>query len=765
MEKKLFKYWPLLVFIIACFIYYWKVFLKGYVPFPGDLLVGAYLPWLDDKWGFPTGVPVKNPLISDVFSQFYIWKSLISQSWQHLTVPLWNPYSYSGYPLLANFHSGVFYPLNFIHLLLGDIRGWSFLVIFPSLASALTIYLYLIQIKVSKIGATIGSIVYAYCGFAISWAQFITAAQAMVWFPLILLVLEKYFNSQKTAYLYCLPIIFFLLITSGHFQILVYVSVLTFFYFLWKWLPEKNITLFLSAILPVVLSIGISAFQLLPTFELSNFSLRFGENAISAHNYGLLPIKYLTTLIAPDYFGNPATYNFFGFFNYHETIFYCSILAIFCFVLSLFLFKSNKYLRFFIITAIIAVLLGFDTPLGKAVYTYKIPLISTSDAGRISSIFAFSLAVISGLVITNLQKISYKKIFITIGFISLTFVLIYYLARFDNTILLSTNASELNLLQRKAITLRNLYLPGALIIAYSFLFVFAKKWNYATCFILLIISFEMFRFGWKYIPFVPPKIVFPKTPIITYLEDKGKTEVFRIERERAELLPPATWMQYRFMSASGYDPMARADYVKVYQEIINNNFSGHISRYSEPERYDAKALGVFNVKYLLAVKRDNVGRLKGNQINHNINQKEWKKVFDTDSTAIFENTLYQPRLRFLDAPKALATITSYTPNKVKISYQNGMGKTLMLSDSWYPGWIALVNNKQVNIEKCHQIFRCIKNLPDNDGEIIFDYQPQSFYLGLKISLISLFITILALLTLRQHPHLRPPAKRKLGKRT
>ncbi|HSV94394.1 MAG TPA: YfhO family protein [Spirochaetia bacterium] len=746
--KKILKFWPFFVFIVVCIVYYWKVFLKGFVPFPGDLLVGAYLPWLDSKWGFPTGVPVKNPLISDVFSQFYIWKSLISEGWRHVQIPLWNPYSYSGYPMLANFHSGVFYPLNLIYMLLGDIRGWSFLVIFPSLASAVTMYLFLKQIKVNKIGAVIGSIIYAYSGFAISWAQFITAAQAMVWMPLVLSVLEKYFESKRVWLLYWLPFIFFLLITSGHFQIMVYVSILTVVYFVWKWLEKKDFKLIWGTVIPGVLSVGLVAFQLLPTFELTGFGLRTSENAISGHNFGLLPIKYLTTLIAPDYFGNPATGNFFGFFNYHETIFYCGVLAIFCLVLSLFLLKSNKYVRFFGIAAVIAVLFGFDTPLGRAVYTFKVPGISTSDAGRISVIFSLSMAVLVGMVISNLEKISLKKILVAVGIVGLFYTVIFYLARFNDGIFVSSINPNLTLLQRRAVTLRNLILPGALVAGYSLVFVLAKKWKVMTWALLVMICLEMFRFGWKYIPFVPERIVFPETPITSFIEEKGKTEIFRIERERAEIMPPATWMQYRFMSASGYDPMARADYVGVYQEKINGNFSGNISRYSEPERYDAKALGEFNVKYLLAVKRDELGRIKGDVINHSINLKEWKKVFETEGTAVLENTLYQPRVRFLNSKTGEVKITSYLANTVKISYFDGAGKTLLLADSWYPGWKAFENKKEVAIEKCEGIFRCIK-LTDHTGEVVFDYQPESFWLGIKISLVCLIATLAALIGLRK----------------
>ena len=317
--KRIVKYWPLIFILGVCFLYYWKVFLKGYVPFPGDLLVGAYLPWLEDKWGYPTGVPVRNPLISDAFSQFYLWKSLISEAFRNFSVPLWNPFSYSGYPLMATFHSGAFYPLNIIHALLGDVRGWSFLVIFPSIASAVAMYLYLREIKQDKVSSLGGSIVYAYSGFAISWAQFITAAQAMIWMPLVLLLLEKYFSSKRRFYAYWIPVIFFLIITSGHFQILVYMTALTVVYFAWKWFEGRDFTLIRNIIIPGLLTVGLSAVQLLPTLEMSQFGLRTSENAISARNFGLLPLRNLVTLIAPDYFGNPSTYNFFGFFNYHET--------------------------------------------------------------------------------------------------------------------------------------------------------------------------------------------------------------------------------------------------------------------------------------------------------------------------------------------------------------------------------------------------------------------------------------------------------------
>lgn len=720
-------------------IYYWRVVLKQQFPFPGDLLVGAYLPWLEHKWGYPTGVPVKNPLISDVFSQFYIWKSLIAESWRNGQVPFWNPYSYSGYPLMANFHSGVFYPLNIFYVF-GDVWGWTLLVMSAAFGGLMTMYLYLRQIKMNRLGSVLGAIVYAFSGFAISWAQFITAAHAMIWIPLLPLLLERYFETKRKYYLFWIPVVFFLLVTSGHFQILVYTSIFFVCYLLWKWWEKKELSSILSLVPIGVLTIGIALFQLLPTIELTKFGLRFSENIISAHNYGLLPIKNILTIFAPDFFGNPATGNFFGFFNYHETIIYGSMAAFVVLVMTFF-YRSNKYRVFYLVVAMVSIALAFDTIVGRSLYTLKVPGLSTSDAGRIASYLALSVGVLFASFITNIDKVSSKKIFLSFGICIVCLLSAIYLAKSSSSTFV-TGVGSLSVPQRQAVAVRNLILPTILMISSFLLIIGYKKYKGIGVLLVVLVVFDLFRFGWKYIPFVPEKIIYPETEITSWLEEKGKTEVFRIERERGELMPPATWMQYRLMSASGYDPMARADYVQTYQKVINGNNSGLISRYSEPERYNASALGLFNVKYLLAIKRDKVGRIPGDQINYTIDQKEWKKVYETGSTVILENTKYQPRVRFISG-LGEARISSYTPNKVIVQFTKGSGGKLMLADSWYPGWTATVNGRKTVIEECQEIFRCV-NISNDTGEVVFQYLPSNFYIGTIVSTISAVITFLGL---------------------
>lgn len=51
---------------------------------------------------------------SDAIRQIYPWKELAVSMIKEGQLPLWNPYAFSGTPLLANIQTAVFYPLNIL---------------------------------------------------------------------------------------------------------------------------------------------------------------------------------------------------------------------------------------------------------------------------------------------------------------------------------------------------------------------------------------------------------------------------------------------------------------------------------------------------------------------------------------------------------------------------------------------------------------------------------------------------------------------------
>src|SRR5882762_8271595 len=94
----------LFVLIVALFAY--TFLLYGKLPIPSDTIIGLYHPYRDlYAKEFPNGIPYKNFLITDPVRQQYPWRWLAIDLEKIGKLPLWNPYSFSGTPLLGNMQS------------------------------------------------------------------------------------------------------------------------------------------------------------------------------------------------------------------------------------------------------------------------------------------------------------------------------------------------------------------------------------------------------------------------------------------------------------------------------------------------------------------------------------------------------------------------------------------------------------------------------------------------------------------------------------
>lgn len=735
-KNKIINVLPIIVLVAISLSFLWKFFLKGLIPFPGDLLVGAYYPWLESKWGYVVGVPVKNPLISDVYSQLYIWKSMVVSAISNFEWPLWNPTMYSGYPLLANFQSGFLNVLNIFPLIFGMVKGWGLMMWAQIIGSSLTMFALLKHYKYSTIACLTGAVIYAYGGFPIVWMEYATVGQAMVWIPLVLLVIES-------ANFYWMPILFLFIVGAGHFQALLYTAIIAVCYFFFR--HKNNLRKYFSKFaFAGVLSLGISAIQLLPTIELTAQGIRFGEKYIQAFNFGLAPVQQFITLLAPDFFGNPVTNNYWGSFNYENVIYYSGILSLIALVYFSFNWKRMGFEKFFLVMAILALLIGFDTPIGKSIYIFHFPGLSTSVAGRIGLVYALAVSVLAGHFVNEMDKLDRKALFKSFAF-CISLLVIFGFILFGSRYLfmkeqyisqLSSNAIDM------FVGMRNMALPVVTLSAFVFLLLF-RKYSFTKWLLLLLTVGELFRFGWKYTTFTSPEFVYPKTSTTEFL--KNDKSVFRVERERAEILPPNTWAAYGLQSASGYDPMAVADYVRSFNRDLNQEKNPGISRYSEVSHYDADALGNYNVKYLLVIKRDKEAKIPGDLINYKINDKEWSRVFQTPAVAVLLNSKYKERARILkidgNDTEGNATITNYENNRVVVTFNNVNGDKLLLADTYYPGWIATINGKQTKIGSDIKPFRTVDIRGIKTGEVVFEYKPNSFRVGLWISIVSLIAWI------------------------
>ncbi|MGB9668934.1 MAG: YfhO family protein, partial [Anaerolineales bacterium] len=88
-----------------------------------------------------------------------------------------------------------------------------------------------------------------------------------------------------------------------------------------------------------------------------------------------------------------------------------------------------------------------------------------------------------------------------------------------------------------------------------------------------------------------------------------------------------------------------------------------------------------------------------------------------------------------------------SPNELIYTITTEHEGWLVLADVYYPGWVAKLNGKPIEIYQANYLFRAVY-IPSGYNEVQFSYRPFSFKLGAAISI----ITILGMFVLYQRKH-------------
>ncbi|HEX8932324.1 MAG TPA: YfhO family protein, partial [Patescibacteria group bacterium] len=384
----LFKYWPFIFILTVWFVFSAPYFLQHKVPYPAKYQVTFFSPW---SYYPEFAGPVKNNAMPDIIDQIYPWKHFTMQSFKNGYLPVWNPNNFAGNPHIANFQSAVFSPFNLLFLILPFIDAWSLLVLLQPLLAAFFMYLFVREIGASRIGSLVGSIAFMFCGFLVTWMAYGTLSMSIAFLPLILFGIERYFNKKKAWWLILVTLGMSWSYFSGHVQTSIYLTIVALFYILFKFFSTKDIKKFLIALLFFGLGMVVSLIQLVPTFELLNQSVR--SNLV--YQGGQIPLNYLVTIFAPDFFGNPVTRNdWMG--SYAE---WASFIGIIPFVLAIFelVFSKKSQAYFWGAIGILSLLFAADTPLRQLLAYSNLPVLATSTPSRMIVIFSFSFAVLASI--------------------------------------------------------------------------------------------------------------------------------------------------------------------------------------------------------------------------------------------------------------------------------------------------------------------------------------------------------------------------------
>jgi hypothetical protein len=756
---------PLLVislFALLVLGYFYRSLVFAQIPMPGDHALGTYYPWLDYKWpGFPAGVPVKNPLLADVPSLFYPLKIYSTTLLKSGIFPTWNPLIFGGYPLLATFQSGVLNPFNLFFLIFSPTTAWTLFIAFQPLLALIFSYFFLRDLKLNPLPAIFGSIVFAFCGFNQIWLEYGIHGYVAAYIPLLFMLTRRLVIKLNPKFGFYLAVVLAGQLFSGYPQLTLFSLA---FLFIWLFFLTSKIRTIIPPLIFLLLGLFLAAILLLPGAELFINSQRPEEPLAGGPSGAHLNYPELVTLIAPDYFGHPSTYNSWGGFLYTNNTGYASLVAL---IIAVFGLRrlSQKTSRFFILLYLVPIFLSLPHPLTRTIQT--LPLFSASVATRVMVFSGFALSYLSAV---GLQQIISLRLRLKDSIFPLLVVIL--------VTLLFVKAPN-------PVASRNLILPIGLslgVLTSLFLGRFSKVA------LLLLLVFELFRFGWKYNVFFPAKLIYPSTPLLDYL--KASTPGFRLDG--GDVLPLSLWMAYGLKSASGYDAVYPSLWAKYLSAIDNANLDHAKGRFGDILSYTSPLLDLSGVKYLLALKRATSGKPDPAGVAypkftasrfvpdksfatvqvftnpHALPQFSLKTGYEVISDE--PNTLtrllasdfdYQNSLLLTSSPpnfsSALPTNSHLQVLKNSSTYQalkvsSGSPVFLLNSQVFYPGWRVAIDGYPKPLLKADLAFQAVQ-IPSGAHLVEFTYRPLSLTIGVCVSLITLIVLVFIC---RRFTPARPP---------
>jgi hypothetical protein len=265
--------------------------------------------------------------------QFYPWHEFAKQTVLAGFLPLWNPFLGMGAPLLANAQSALLYPPNWILLVLPVDYGQGLLMVAHLLWAGIGMAKLIRRLGIARLGQAVGGLAFMLSGYLAARAWFLTINASVAWLPWIILAGEDAVRQKRG--LFSAPLAFALCLQwlAGHWQTAWYSWLV-----LAGWMAVRafgarpfwkqaafSIARLLSASLFAAM---LGAAQFLPTIGYWLHSQRSaGVDPEAALAYSFWPWR-LITLIAPDFFGNPARGDYWGYANYWEDAVYIGLLPL-----------------------------------------------------------------------------------------------------------------------------------------------------------------------------------------------------------------------------------------------------------------------------------------------------------------------------------------------------------------------------------------------------------------------------------------------------
>jgi hypothetical protein len=707
--------------------------------------------------------------------QFNPWQAYALEQLKQGMLPLWNPLSGMGAPLLANYQLAFFYPPTWLAYLFGWIGGlpamaWSQSLILAGhlIFAGSGMVFFTRSLGLGTLAQAVAGLCFGLGGSLVARNGFFSMIWAAAWLPWLLFLggsIARGIWDFKFRNLALLSICVAMQLLAGHAQLTWYSLLLTSLWILFCALQNGGMRRAGLICLRwggcVLGGIALAAVQLLPTLEYLQQSQRSSAVGFeSGLTYSFWPWRLLS-FFSPDFFGNPGAGNFTGYGSYWEDAVYFGVAGIFFAVstLAIVFRKKNQptiggmpirpTIVFFWASAAVGLIfaLGKNTPIFLFLYQFVPTFNLFNGPARWIIWTAFSLCVLAAVGV---------EVFISSGFHQkrrwrLASVICFAIA-------LGAGAAWVMLREIQISFIRATATAGILAFAFTLLAERApmpgKKSNWPGFLIIFILA-DLLLAGSGLIPALPasfydiekqanpiPAGLSPGSRVYLSANDEyfiKFSRFFRFEDYNpienwahiySALLPNLN-LVWKIPSANNFDPFVPRRFSEWMKQVELAD--------PEAQRIMLKGMNVgaiekidpdstLGVRYELM---DPLPRFRFVKCGDAMAESGGAKAFiQAGGTVITDHQM----VRFCadEAGGATVTLVVDSPQKTILHVNSQFAGWLVAADTFYPGWKAMIDGAEMEINPANELFRAVE-ISAGTHQIQFVYAPVSFNAGAMIS--------------------------------
>lgn len=777
------NYWPIVLLLIVLA-----------APFVGILLApGKVL-------GHPIG---DNP------KGYYQFGSFLGQCWRDGVMPFWNSHIMLGIPFLGEGQASVFHPLTFLFAIFEPDVAVNGLIIIAFVLTGIFFYGYLRALGLAQPAAWSGAVVWSFSSAMVSRisAGHLNILLTFLSIPMILMFWEQYRSRGRMRYLVGIALGYALMIFAYYPQFLYIFSLFFLLYVVIQSgsvILDRSSTVRQEgkAIgmlgLFILLAIGIGSIQLLPSLDFVSRSFR-REATMEYCGTFSFPPENLLTLIAPGFFGStfemtPGRY--WGRAIFWEMWLYIGVLPLMMAVAGA--WAAPRRLRVALLSCGIVFLilgLGKNTFLFPVMYEH-VPFFDIFRGSSkntlitllcLATLSAFGFQALFGEAdkakrqfFRRIAVISGASMFLICGLVAIFLVRDAEAAgsNWEHFLKWILNSSEVYLDPitsdgRELARITSKDASGALIrgmillvVSVGLIFLrFPGRWGRFS--FLLPITFILIDLMGTFLPMLP---TFDKSTaqMVLNLEESAKTPY--PPRLVVPFNPmPNVAMGSGFSSVFGYT----GNTLQRYNDLITRlqNLDPKVSQAESRFVNFTPQFGMLGLD-AVAVNREDmqpgaqvIGKLGDKVVIPFQDSGKQPRAFlaaapkyvsrpeDALSYVLSNSTVWvSPAIegreknltgRPLEKEEAVRFI-SFQRNRIELEARTIQPRELVLCEMFEENWKATVNGEPVPVAPANHVFRAVQ-VPPGTSRVIFEYKPESFYVGANVTAISL-IVLLSLVT-------------------